>query len=104
MDPTSIALGIAVALQTMYTAFTQYKARTGEAKAAVDAVVVQERTDMATLIDSRIQVELTRQDSEIQKLKERVLQLETIEAEHTVAQLYMRANGLVWPPPTLEGV
>ena len=92
MEPTTIILALFVALQAAYTAWTHLR-----------GTEIEERTDMASLIDSRIQVELSRQDREISKLKERVAHLEQIEAEYRVAQLYMSTHGIPWPPDNHTG-
>jgi hypothetical protein len=90
MDPTTIALGVLVALQTAYTSWIKFRGTRVTARATAGV-------DMAELIDQRVRFELDRQDVEIRELKKRVLHLESIESEHLVAQLYMRANGLPWP-------
>jgi hypothetical protein len=90
MEPTTIILGVLVAIQTAYTSWIKFRGTRATATASAGV-------DMAELIDSRIRFELDRQDEEIRELKKRVLHLEKVESEHIVAQIYMRANGLPWP-------
>jgi len=92
MDPTTIALGVLVALQTAYTSWVAYRGTRATASA-------ENEVGMASLIDSRIRAEFDRQDKEIKELKDRIAQIERVEDEFRVAQIYMKANGLVWPAP-----
>jgi len=99
MDPTTIVLAVIVAAQAAFTAWTHYKGARSSANATVSTASIAQETDMAELIDRRIQEELKRQDMEIKSLKSRVAHLERIEAEYRVAQLYMATHGIEWPPP-----
>ncbi len=88
MDPLTAILATVAALSTLWAARQQYKNRAMEVS-----------TDMATLVDKRIQAELSRLDDEIKNLKDRVRHLEGVEAEYDTAVMYMRLKGLPWPPP-----
>ena len=98
MEPTTLILGAIVALQVMYQAYQHFRGTAAVADASIATAQITGGTDMAKLIDSRVKVELDRQDNEIRELKQRVAHLERIEAEYRVAQLVMATNGITWPP------
>ena len=93
MDPVTAFLAAWAAVASILT---------GRQKLKANRMVAD--TDMATLVDHRIQKELSRMDTEIMNLKERVRTLEGVEANYESAVLYMRIKGLPWPPPEVENV
>jgi hypothetical protein len=106
MDPTTIILGVVVALQTAYQVRLKYLTdrKTAENEslargAEVKAVEAKANLDLATQIDSRVKDILDRQALEIAALRTRVDALEAIEDEFRLAKSYMAHAGIKWPPP-----